>query len=58
MELFRKYCEEKNLYKMGGADHSSVIGGYIPDDPGYDCPEDYIGIGEEDFMKIYERKLG
>ena len=58
MDYFREYCEKRGLYKMGGADHSSVIGGYIPDDPIYDCPEDVIGIPEEDFMMIYERRLG
>ena len=58
MDYFKEYCEKRGLYKMGGADHSSVIGGYIPDDPIYDCPPDVIGIGEEDFMRIYERRLG
>ena len=58
MEYFREYCERRGLYKMGGADHSSVIGGYIQDDPKYDCPPDVIGISEEDFMTIYERRLG
>ncbi len=55
---YTEYCDAKGLYKMGGADHSSVIGGYIQDDPKYDCPPEAIGICEEYFMTMYERRLG
>ena len=55
-DFFESVCRERNLYKMGGSDHSGTLGG-----PGRDlevCPYEQSGVTEEDFMKIYERKLG
>ena len=55
-DFFENICNERGLYKMGGSDHSGILGG-----PGRDlevCPYEQSGITEEDFMKIYERKLG
>ncbi len=55
-DFFEALCEEKGLYKMGGSDHSGVLGGPSCDDP--NCDYAKSGVLEEDFMKIYERKLG
>jgi predicted metal-dependent phosphoesterase TrpH len=55
-DFFENICNERGLYKMGGSDHSGILGG-----PGRDlevCPYEQSGITEEDFMMIYERKLG
>ncbi|MBQ4322473.1 MAG: PHP domain-containing protein [Clostridia bacterium] len=56
--FFDTFCEKHNLYKMGGHDHSSVLGGYTDVMPEHDLPIDCGGVTEEDFMKIYRRKLG
>jgi len=55
-DFFEKLCEERGYYKMGGSDHSGVLGGPGCDDP--NCPYEQSGVLEEDFMKIYERRLG
>ena len=57
-EFFEQLCEEKNLYKMGGSDHEGELGGLLDFGDAYYCPEELSGITEEDFMKIYERRLG
>jgi predicted metal-dependent phosphoesterase TrpH len=57
-DFFEATCEEKNLYKMGGSDHSGPLSGLLQFGKEYECPEEKSGIAEEDFMKIYERKLG
>lgn len=57
-DFFAKVCEEKNLYQMGGSDHSGVLGGNLDFGEEYICPDHKSGITEESFMKIYERRLG
>ena len=57
-KFFEELCEEKNLYKMGGSDHEGDLGGLLDFGDDYVCPDYLSGILEEDFMKIYERKLG
>ena len=58
-DFYEKLCEEHGLYKMGGSDHEGVLGGLMTfPDPSYDCPYEHSGVTEEDFMKIFERKLG
>ena len=57
-EFYKALCEEKGLYKMGGGDHSGVLGGNLEIGQGFHVPDYYTGICEEDFMNIYERKLG
>ena len=57
-ELWDKFCTEHNLYKMGGTDHSSVLGGYAGRVPGLDVPPETGYVTEEDFMKLYRRELG
>ena len=54
-EYFENICDEHGLYKMGGSDHSGILGGIGNDGP---CPYELSGISEENFMKIFERKLG
>jgi len=58
-DFYEKVCEEHGLYKMGGADHENVLGGLLtfPDEC-YDCPYEHSGVTEEDFMTLYERRLG
>lgn len=51
-------CEEKGLYRLGGTDHASVLGGFADLFPKKDRPVDCGYIGEEDFMKLYRRELG
>ena len=58
VEFFAKVCDEYNLYKMGGNDHSGVLGGCLDLGEMYHIPDYFVGINEEDFMKLYERKLG
>jgi hypothetical protein len=53
--FFENLCDEKKLYKMGGSDHSGVLGGPTGEGP---CDYKVSGITEENFMKIYERRLG
>lgn len=57
-KFFEELCEERNLYKMGGSDHEGELGGLLEFGDAYYCPEELTGITEEDFMKIYERRLG
>ena len=56
--FFEKLCEERGLYKMGGSDHEGDLGGLLDFGDEYVCPDYLSGILEEDFMKIYERRLG
>ena len=56
--FWERVCEEHNLYKMGGSDHEGILGGYLEFGDAYVCPEELSGISEEDFMNIYERRLG
>ena len=58
-EYFERVCDEHGLYKMGGADHENVLGGLLSfDNEEYMSSYEQSGIDENDFMKIYERKLG
>lgn len=50
-------CEEKGLYKLGGTDHASLLGGFADLFPKKDRPVDCGFICEEDFMKLYTRAL-
>ena len=56
--VFARVCEENNLYKMGGNDHSGVLGGNLDRGSQFHIPDYYVGINEEDFMKLYRRSLG
>ena len=54
-QFFDRFCEERDLYKMGGTDHRSVLCGHHPN---MNFLPDSGGVTEEDFMKIYYRTLG
>lgn len=58
VEYWQKVCEEHHLYKMGGCDHSGILGGNLDRGEMYHIPDYFNGINEEDFMKLYERRLG
>ena len=58
VEFFTGVCDEYNLYKMGGNDHSGILGGNLYRGEQFSIPDYFVGINEEDFMKLYERKLG
>ena len=51
-------ADEKGLYKTGGTDHSGILGGYDELNPELACELDRNNHGEQDFMNLYERKLG
>lgn len=55
--FFDQVCTEMNLYKMGGTDHSGPLGGF-DDNPNLQCNKEDGYVSEENFMKIYERRLG
>jgi len=57
-ELFDKICTEKRLYKLGGTDHYGPLGGYTDVFASHRVPPETGYTSEEDFMSIYERKLG
>ena len=54
-EYFEALCDERGFYKMGGSDHSGILGGIGSDGP---CTYERSGITEENFMAIYERRFG
>ena len=57
--FFERVCDEHGLYKMGGADHENVLGGLLSfDNPEYMSDYETSGIDKDDFMTIYERRLG
>lgn len=56
--FFENICEKHGLYKMGGSDHEGELGGLLAYGDAYACPDYLSGVLEEDFMKLYERKLG
>ena len=61
-EYARKYlvdfCNEYGLYKTGGTDHSAELGGCKNIFEAHNLPDDCGGMSEEDFMTLYERRLG
>lgn len=50
-------CAEKRLYKLGGTDHASILGGFADLFPKKDRPVDCGNLNEEDFMTLYTRAL-
>ena len=58
MAFFDKFCNEHDLYKMGGTDHSSVLGGLTDTMPHHRLPASSGYTTEEHFMKLYRRELG
>lgn len=56
--FFDRFCDERHLYKMGGTDHSSLLGGFYTTMPEHDLPPECGYVKEADFMKLYRRELG
>lgn len=56
--LFRKLCDKNRLYKLGGTDHTGPLGGYMHRGGEYLAPINRGGTEYEDFMNLYERRLG
>ncbi len=56
--LFRTLCLEKHLYKLGGTDHTGPLGGYMHRGGEYLAPMSRGGTEKEDFIELYERRLG
>lgn len=57
-EFYDALCTERNLYKLGGTDHSAVLGGLAKRMPNLNVPIETGYVTEEDFMKLYRRELG
>ena len=57
-ERAHKLAEEYGLYKTGGTDHSGILGGYEHLNPKLRCEDGIYAASKEDFMQLYERKLG
>lgn len=55
---FDTLCTEKNLYKMGGTDHSGALSGLCDIEPERRCEKSDGFVTEENFMLLYERRLG
>ena len=56
--FFDRFCDERHLYKMGGTDHSSLLGGFYTTMPEHDLPPECGYVRESDFMKLYRREFG
>ena len=57
-EFYDQLCTERNLYKLGGTDHSAVLGGLAERMAHLNVPVETGYVTEEDFMKLYRRELG
>ena len=58
MAFFDDFCSTHHLYKMGGTDHSSLLGGYADTIPAHDLPATTGYTTEAEFMKLWRRELG
>ena len=56
--LAHRLADRYNLYRTGGTDHSSVLGGYEHLNPNHKCGFESNTASEEDFMTLYRRVLG
>lgn len=56
--FFSRFCEEHGLYKSGGSDHYSLLGGYEKSIPSHDIPPECGYVEEADFMALYRREKG
>ena len=60
-EEIRQYhvlADRHGLYRTGGTDHSGILGGYADSNPELACELDRNNHSQEDFMALYERRLG
>lgn len=58
VETAHRMAEEYHLYKTGGTDHSGILGGYDKTNPELCCELPRNSVSKEDFMALYERRLG
>lgn len=56
--FYDRLCTERDLYKLGGTDHSGVLGGLSDQMPQKRIGPEMGYATEKDFMKLYQRKLG
>ena len=57
-DFYDRLCTERGLYKLGGTDHSAVLGGLAERMEHLNVPVETGYVTEEDFMKLYRRELG
>lgn len=57
-KLAHQLAEKYGLYKTGGTDHSGNLGGYEHLNPELRCDNALCSASKEDFMQLYERRLG
>ncbi len=57
-EYFENFCKERNLYRLGGADHENVLGGLLSFGDAYASKYELSGVPEDRFFELYERRLG
>lgn len=57
-DYYDRLCTERHLYKLGGTDHSAVLGGLAERMAHLNVPVETGYVTEEDFMKLYRRELG
>lgn len=57
-KYLEEFCNTYGLYKAGGTDHSAELGGCKQVFAEHNLPDDCGGMSEEDFMTLYERRLG
>jgi len=53
--FFEQYCDEHNLYQLGGTDHGSIFGCAADE---ADLPPEVGNVSEEHFMQLYRRERG
>jgi len=57
-DFFDRICDEYGLYKSGGTDHSSLMGGNEKVMPRHNLPPECGYVTEADFMAMYRREKG
>ena len=55
---FDELCTKNYLYKLGGTDHSSILGGYADRIENLNVPPETGYVEETDFMRLYKREHG
>ena len=57
-EFYNAVCDRHNLYKLGGTDHSGLLGGFADTMPELAAHPSEGYVEESEFMKLYRRELG
>lgn len=55
---YHALADKHGLYRTGGTDHSGILGGYADRNPQLACELERNDHSQEDFMALYERRLG